>query len=149
MAGTVLPTTIAHRSRGVVRTNCAITTDASGDASDTVVGVGFGRLVSVFYNGGLDASATITVKDAKTGAAVFGPYTTGTEGTPVTIRPSTIIATVAGVAVTAADTAPNVNRDIYIAGKLQVVVASGGNAETCVLGLVIDEAGIGDLAVTV
>lgn len=150
MAQSILYTApVIHRSRGVVRTHIAVTTDASGDASLTAVGVGFGRLVGVLYDGGLDASASITIKDAKTGATVFGPYVTGTEATPVALRPQTNVTTVAGVAVTAADTAPNIWRDIIVAGRLSVVVASGGNAETCVLGLIVDEAGIGDLALTV
>jgi hypothetical protein len=149
MAGTITRTFIEHRARGVVRNELAITCDASGVASATVAGVGFGRLIGVFYNGGLDASASITVKDAKSGATVFGPYVTGTEGTPVTLRPSQIIATNAGAAVTAADTAPNVNRAIYVGGKLTVEVSSGGISETCILALIVDEVGIGDLALTV
>lgn len=148
MAGTAIPTFIKHRPRGLVRTNITITTDASGDATGTVVGVGFGRLVGVFYNGGLDASATITVTDTKSGAAVL-TYTTGTEGTPVTLRPTMVIQDQAGTVVAAADTAPNTNRDIILAGKVTVTVASGGNVETGRLSLIVDEAYIGDLAITV
>ena len=47
MAGTAVPTKIEHRSRGVVRTNITMVTDASGDATATVVGVGVGRLGGV------------------------------------------------------------------------------------------------------
>jgi hypothetical protein len=148
MAGTAVPVSIKHRTRGVVRTDIAITCDASGAASATVVGVGFGRLVGVLYDGGLDASATITLSDATTGASIVA-YTTGTEGVAVAFRPTTAIVDVAGAAVSAADTAPNVNRDLYVAGKLKVTVASGGNLETCNLALIIDEANIGDLALTV
>lgn len=148
MAGTAVPTAIKHRSRGVVRTDVTMVTDASGDASATVIGVGFGRLVGFLYDGGLDASAVITLSDAKTGATVVS-YTTGTEGTPVAFRPTTVIVDTAGTAVTAADTAPNVNRDIYVAGKLKVTVASGGNVETGKIALIVDEANIGDLALTV
>lgn len=150
MAGTITyPAPTLHRPRGVVRSHVLVTTDASGDASATAVGVGFGRLVGFFYNGGLDASASITLKDSKTGATVFGPYVTGTEGTPVTIRPSQVVTDNAGVAITAATTASKVNRPIYVAGRLLLVVASGGNAETCTIGLVVDESDIGDLALTV
>ena len=145
MAGTITPDAINHRSRGVVRTDVAVTTDASGVASETVVGVGFGRLVGFLYNGGLDASAVITVKDKKTGASLVA-YTTGTEGTPVFFRPTTVIADNAGTAVTAAATAPNVNRDMFVAGKVSVTVASGGNLETCTLSLIVDEAGLGPQA---
>jgi len=148
VAGTVTPGVIEHRSRGVVGTKISITTDASGDASETVVGVGFGRLVRVLYDGGLDASATITIKDTKTGATLVA-YTTGTEGTPVAFRPTEVAASNAGAALTAADTAPNVNREMFVAGKVSVVVASGGNAETAVLKLIVDESGLGDLALTV
>lgn len=148
MAGSVVPTAIKHRSRGVVRTNVTIVTDAAGAATATTVGVGFGRLVGVLYDGGLDASATITLTDAKTGASIIA-YTTGTEGTPVFFRPTSVVTTVAGAAITAADTAPNVNRDILVAGKLNIAVTGGGNVETGLLGLIVDEAGIGDLALTV
>jgi hypothetical protein len=148
MAGSAVPTKIEHRSRGVVRTSVTITTDASGDASATVVGVGFGRFVGFMYNGGLDASATITLSDTKTGASIF-VYTTGTEGTPTFVRPTGIIVDTAGAAITAATTAPNVNRDIYLAGKVSITVADGGNAETGVIAIIVDEEGLGDLALTV
>lgn len=148
MAGLAVPAAIAHRSRGVVRTDVTLVTDASGDASATVIGVGFGRLVGFLYDGGLDASAVITLKDKTSGATIV-EYTTGTEGVPVAFRPTTIVTDPAGADITAADTAPNVNRDIYVAGKLTVTVASGGNAETGKIALIVDEAGIGDLALTV
>lgn len=142
MAGTVAPEAIVHRSRGVVRTDINITTDASGVATATVVGVGFGRLVRVLYNGGLDASAVITLTDAKTGASLVA-YTTGVEGTPVAFRPTLNVTDNAGVAVTADASAPNVNRDIYLGGKVKLGVTAGGNAETCILSLIVDEANIG------
>lgn len=148
MAGSVIPSAVGHRSRGVVRTNLAITCDAAGVATAAVVAVGFGRLVGILYNGGLDASAVITLSDTKTGATILA-YTTGTEGTPVFFRPTKVIVDTAGTAVTAADTAPNVNRAIYVAGKLSVGVASGGVSETAVFSLIVDETGIGDLALTV
>jgi len=148
VAGSAVPTKIEHRSRGVVRTNITITTDASGDASATVVGVGFGRLVGVLYNGGLDISAVITIKDAKSGATVVA-YTTGTEGTPVAFRPSTVVTSNVGVAVTADATAPNVNRDYFLSGKISVTVASGGVSETGILGLIVDETGVGDPGQTI
>lgn len=148
MAGSVVPSTIQHRRRGIVRTQVSITTDAAGVASETVVGVGFGRLVGFMYNGGLDASAVITIKDEKTAATLL-TYTTGTEGTPVFFRPTAVIVDTAGAAITAADTAPNVNRDIFVAGTVTVTVASGGNAETGTIALITDEVGLGDLALTV
>lgn len=154
MAGTVAgqESPILHRSRGVVRIEAAITTDASGVASETLIGVGYGRLVAVYYNGGLDASASVTLKDAKSGATIFGPYVTGTEGTPVTLHPTTNIVDNAGATVAAAITATDVWRDIKVNGKLNLVVSAGGNAETGIFAFVIDESerrGIGDIALTV
>lgn len=143
-----VPSIIKHIPRGVVRTDVTITCDASGVATAAVVGVGFGRLVGVMYDGGLDASAVITLSDAKTGAALV-TYTTGTEGTPVLFRPTEVIVDTAGAAITAADTAPNVNRDIYLSGKVKIGVTSGGNAEVGKVALIVDESGIGDLALTV
>lgn len=148
MAGTAVPSRTLHRDRGVVRTQVALTTDASGVVSATTIGVGYGRIVGCHYDGGLDASAVITIKDAKTGATLFA-YTTGTEGTPTSFRPTAVVTDTAGTAVTAADTAPNVNRDIYVAGKVTITVASGGNAETGKFVLIVDEVGLADKAITV
>jgi hypothetical protein len=143
MAGIVAPATIVHRSKGVVRVEVALTCDASGVVSEAVIGEVYGRLVGVFYDGGLDASATVTFK-AKPGAASlvsvpFFTHTTGTEGTPVRLRPTDIATDNAGVNITAADTAPNVNRDIFVAGKVTVTVASGGVSETGKYALIFDE----------
>lgn len=149
MAGTISTAgPIIHRSRGVVGTVITMLTDASGVADATVVGVGYGRLRRVLYDGGLDASAVITIKDTDTGATLVA-YTTGTEGTPTAFSPTEVAANNAGVALTAADTAPNVNRPMFVHGKVSVSVASGGNVETGKIKLVIDEAKIGDLALTV
>jgi hypothetical protein len=146
MAGSVTPVLIRHRSRGVVRTTVTMVTDASGDATATVVGVGFGRLVNVFYNGGLDASALITLKDAASGATLL-TYTTGTEGTAVMFRPSLIVVKDDGTTIGAASANyPNTSRDIFLSGKVSITVASGGNAETGTIALVVDESNIGDLA---
>lgn len=150
MAGIVAATApIVHRSRGVARISVALTTDASGDIPLTHAGVGYGRLVGVLYDGGLDASASITIKDDKTGATIFGPYVTGTEGVPVSLRPTRVVVDTAGTAVTAADTAPNVNRDIFVAGGFSVLVSAGGNVEHGTVVVIVDEAHIGDLALTV
>lgn len=151
MAGTAVPSLIEHRSRGVVRTEVALTCDASGVVPATVVGVGFGRVAACFYDGGLDASAVITVSDGKTGATLF-TYTTGTEGTPTRFIPSTNVVDTAGTAVTAADTAPNVWRPVKVGGKVSIAVASGGTSETGKFVIVIDETTskqIGDRALTV
>lgn len=140
---------VLHRSKGVVRIEVALTTTAGGVVDATYIGEAWGRLVGFAYDGGLDASASITIKDSKTGATVFGPYVTGTEGTAVFFRPSVGIVDTAGVAVAAATTAPNTNRDIKVAGGLTITVSAGGNAETGKVALIIDEAGLGTKAVNV
>lgn len=148
MAGTAAAAApVIHRQRGVVRIETALTCDASGVVSEAVIGNAHGRLVGVLYDGGLDASATITIKCYPGASSVSVPviaYTTGTEGTPVYFRPTKVIADSAGAAISASANAVNVNRDIYVAGKLTVTVASGGVSETAKLALIIDEAGLGE-----
>lgn len=144
---------VVHRSRGVVRIEAALTCDASGVVSETVIGAAYGKLVGVLYDGGLDASAVITIKQypgaPSTVSVPVIAYTTGTEGTPVFFRPTDIITTNAGADVSASANAVGVNRDIYLAGKVTVTVASGGNAETGKIALIVDEADLGDPALTV
>lgn len=155
MAGTaVAAPIIRHRSRGVVRISVALACDASGVVPETVIGEAYGRLVGVFYDGGLDASAVVTLRHAATdpaasatvGASILA-YTTGTEGTPVAFRPTGNITDNAGAAVTAATTAVDVNRDIYVAGKLTLQVASGGVSETGNIAFVFDESDLVDQSV--
>lgn len=147
MAGNVSALAVIHRSKGVNRIDATVVTDASGDASATVIGAATGRLVGVCYDGGLDASAVITLKDWKTGATLL-TYTTGTEGTAVFFRPSVIVVDPTGTSIGAASANyPNTSRDIFLTGKVTLTVASGGNVETGVFCLIVDESGIGDLAV--
>jgi hypothetical protein len=144
MAGLVVAAApVVHRQRGVVRIQVALTCDASGVVTAAVVGNAHGRLVGFLSNAGLDASAVVTVRDFKTGAPIF-VHTQSTEGTPVYLSPTDIVTDNAGVNITAADTAPNVNRDIMVAGKLTVGVTAGGNAETATIALIIDEANLQD-----
>ena len=134
---------VVHRPQGVKRIEVALTCTAGGVVDEAVIGEAYGRLVGIFYDGGLDASATVTFKH-KPGApslvsAPFFVHTTGTEGTPVRLRPTDIATDNAGVNITAADTAPNVNRDIILAGKITITVAAGGASETGRYALIIDE----------
>ncbi len=52
-------------------------------------------------------------------------------------RPTAVVTDNVGVAVAAADTAPNVNRDIYLKGPVKVSVADGGNVKTGELHLIV------------
>lgn len=155
MAGTATAQPIVrHRSKGVVRISVACATNATadgGDIAETVIGEAYGRIVGCFTDAGFDASAVITISHAATdtGATVGAPlftYTTGTEGTPASFRPSTNVTDNAGVAVTAATTAIDVWRDIYAAGKLTMKVDNMGLSETGLFVLVIDEAGLQDVS---
>lgn len=144
MAGSALALApVVHRPQGVKRIDVAITCDASGVLSETVIGEAYGRLVAVFYDGGLDASAVVTLK-AKPGSPsmvsvpVF-TLTTGTEGTPVRIRPTDLMTDNAGVDIADNANNPNGHRDIVVAGKLTLTVASGGVSETGRIAFIIDE----------
>lgn len=165
MPATVAPI-IKHRSKGIVRISVALATDATadgGDISERVIGEAYGRIVGVFYDGGCDASAVITLRHAATdtGATVGAPlitFTTGTEGTPRMFRPTAPVTDNAGVAIVAGDgsgggtTGNDVNRDIFVAGKLTIEVANMGVSESGLIAFVIDESGNGshlaDIALT-
>ena len=55
-------------------------------------------------------------------------------------RPTQVITDAAGTAVTAADTAVDVNRDIYVAGKLTLAVSNGaGNSKAGTFKVLVDE----------
>lgn len=134
---------VTHRPKGVVRIQADLTCDGAGAIAETVIGEAWGRLVGVMYDGGLDASAVITVKQ-KPGAVstVSVPvlaYTTGTEGTPVFFRPTDIVTTDAGEDIAASANAVGVNRDIFLGGKVTITVASGGASETGKFVLIVDE----------
>lgn len=149
MAGlAVAAAPVVHRQRGVVRLETTLTTDATadgGDVASTVIGAAFGRIVGLFYNGGGDASGVLTFTDYVTGATLF-TYTLGAEGTPTRINPKTNIVDTAGVTVAAALEAVDVWRDIKVAGKIALSVANMGVSESAKVALIIDEKGIGELA---
>jgi hypothetical protein len=81
--------------------------------------------------GATDASAATWYKVGQTPDAAF-------------FRPTTNVADVAGAAISAADTAPNVNRDIKLGGKVEIAATGLGNAGTCRVVLIVDEANLAD-----
>src|SRR5690349_13682238 len=106
MAGSIAGQTITHRSRGVVCLKATFTTDGSGDASATVIGEAFGRIVGVSYDpvtGGVATGADLTISDADSGAALITFTNAGTSA--FFKRPSAVVTDNAGTAVTAAATA--------------------------------------------
>lgn len=137
MAGSITAVKAEHRSRGVIKIKAAVTCDASGDASTTVIGVAYGKIVAIGYKPGtFDTGVDLTLTDDN-GTTLFSLTNAATSARY--FRPTAVIATNAGAAITAADTAPNVNRDIYVAGKLKLVAAQGGNLGAGELHIVVDE----------
>lgn len=142
MAGTAAYTNpVVHRPQGIKRIEVALTCTAGGVVDEAVIGEAYGRLVGILYDGGLDASATVTLKHkpGTQAAQTLFTHTTGVEGTPVFVRPARNIVDQAGTAVAAAATATDTWRDIFVAGKLTITVAGGGNAETGKYAFIIDE----------
>lgn len=137
MAGTLTPYVAQHRSRGVSKIKASITCDASGDATSTVVGVAYGRLVAVGYVPGSFATGVdLTVTD-EGGATLFSLTNAGLSARY--IRPSQDITGNTGTAITDGANNPDSNRDIWIGGKIKIVAAQGGNLGAGALHLVIDE----------
>jgi len=138
MAGTITGTTVTHRPRGLVQVKATITVDASGNATAAIVGEAYGRIVGVSYAPGtLATGADITITDSDSGATLF--VLTDAGATPRFFRPTQVVTSNVGVAITAATTAVDVNRDVYIAGKIKVAVAQGGVSTSGVLRLFVEE----------
>jgi hypothetical protein len=143
MAGTITATTTAGKKRGVVRVDCAVTC-VSGAVSAQSIGSFYGRLVGVFIDPVAGAGATMTstadilLTDAVTGAAILSDLSVGAAANAY--RPSQVITDNAGVAVTAATTAVDVNRDIFVAGKLNLAIANATTTDTALISFVFEEA---------
>lgn len=138
MAGTITATVKSRKGLGIVRLKATITCDASGVATATVIGSAFGRIVGVGYAPGtLDTGADITISDADSAANLVVLTNAGTSAR--FFRPTSVITDSVGVAVTAAATAVDVNRDIFVAGGIKVAVAQGGNLGAGSLFLLVQE----------
>lgn len=138
MAGSIVSTVQARKGTGIVRMKAAITCDAAGVATATVIGSAFGRIVGIIYDADtLDTGVDITLSDADSGASILVLTNAGTNDR--FIRPTQVITDNTGVAVTAASTAVDVNRDIFVAGKLKVAAAQGGNAGAGSLTVIVQE----------
>jgi hypothetical protein len=140
MAGTITAVAKAQKGRGILRLKATFTSDASGDASATIIGSAFGRIVGVGYDpvtGSVATGADITITDADSGAALITLTNAGTSAR--FFRPSAVVTDNTGTAVTAAVTAVDVNRDIYVAGNLKLTVAQAGNAKTGYVFIVVEE----------
>lgn len=131
------------QKRGVVRVDIALTCVA-GAVAATSIGSFYGRLVGVLVDPVFGAGATMTstadilITDAVTGAPIISDLTFGAAA--AMYRPTQVITDNAGVAVTAAATAVDVNRDIFVAGKLNVAIANATTTDTGLLSLIFEEA---------
>jgi len=147
MAGSVVATTSARKGKGLVRINCAITVTSATSLAASPIGSAYGRIVAAIFEptagpgATMDSTADLTITDAATGATVFS---TADFGTARSIRPTQVVTTNAGVAVSAAATAVDINRDIFVAGKLSLAMANVSSAVapgvTGYFGLIVEEA---------
>ena len=140
MAGSIVSSITKQpvKGLGIVRAKAAITVTAGGVASPTVIGSFFGRIVRVIYDADtLDTNSVVTVADADSGASLLVLTHPGTSD--LNFRPTSNITDNTGTAVTAATTAPDVNRDIFVAGKVSVGVTGGGTSTSGAITLVIEQ----------
>jgi hypothetical protein len=138
MAGTVSGATVIHRARGQYKLKVTLAVDASGDCTIDEIGPCYGKLVEVGYKPGtLATGVDITLTDKQTGASIIALSNFGVSNK--VFHPTALITGNDGAAITSHANNPNVQRDIYLAGTLQVTVADGGNAMTGYLYLTVQE----------
>lgn len=139
--GTAVATVTSRRGRGIVRVDVDLTCTAGAVPAQSI-GSFFGRLVGVLTDGTWGPGATMTptaailLTDAATGAPVLGDLSFATSDF---YRPTRVIADSAGVPVAAATTATNVDRDIYVAGRLNIAIANATTTDTGRVSFIFDE----------
>jgi hypothetical protein len=142
MAGSAVATVTSRKGRGLVRVDIDLTC-AGGLVDAQPIGSFFGRLVGVLTDGTAGAGATMTttadilLTDAATGAPILSDLSFATSDF---YRPTKVVVDSAGAAITPATTANDLNRDIFVAGKLNVAIANATTTDTGRLTLVIQEA---------
>ena len=145
MAGTITAETTTSKGRGIVRIDCLVTC-AGGVVDAAVIGSAFGRLVGVYIDPTAGAGATLTstadilLTDALTGAPILSDLSAGASANMY--RPTGVVTDNAGVAVTAATTAVDVNRDIFVAGKMKLAIANATTTDTGRICFVFDEGAV-------
>lgn len=143
MAGTIVATTTSRKGRGVLRIDVDLTCVA-GAISAQSIGSAFGRLVAVLGDPVAGAGATMTstadilLTDAKTGAPIISDLSFGAAA--FGYRPVQAVVDKVGVAITPATTANDVNRDIFVAGKLNLAIANATTTDTGRLSFIFEEA---------
>lgn len=143
MAGSAVATVSAGKRRGLVRVDIALTC-SGGAVSASPIGSFYGRIVGVMADPVAGAGATMTstadilLTDHVTGAPIISDLSFGAAA--FSYRPTQNIVDSAGATVTAATTAPDVMRDIFVAGKLDIAIANATTTDTGLLSLLIEEA---------
>lgn len=143
MAGTATSTVTSKKGRGIVRVDVDLVC-ASGAVSAQSIGSFFGRLVAVLADPTAGAGATMTstadilLTDAATGAPILSDLSFGASA--FYYRPTTAIVDNAGAAITPATTAVDVNRDIFVAGKLNIAIANATTTDSGRLTFIFEEA---------
>lgn len=141
MAGTITTSVIKRKPRGVVRVDCALTCVA-GAISAQAIGAFYGRLVGVLFDPAAGAGATMTstadvlLTDALTGAPILSDLSFGAGGF---YRPTTAVVDAAGAAITPATTANDINRDIFVAGALNLAIANATTTDTGLVSFIFEE----------
>lgn len=140
MAGSIVSSVVKQPQKGLglLRIKAQVTCDASGNATATVIGSAFGRIVRVLYDADtFDTGVVLTLSDSDSGAALVTLSSAGTSD--LSFRPSSVVADNTGTAITASTSAPNVNRDIFVAGKLKLGASAGGNGGAGSLTVVVQQ----------
>jgi len=145
MAGTITATKFSSKGRGkkVTRVNLALLVTSSTTIAAAPIGSYFGKLVAVLIDPvagagtTMDTAADILLTDALTGAPILSDLSVGTGASAY--RPTQVITDNAGVAVSAAASAVDVNRDIYVAGNLNLAIANAVNGDSALISFVFEE----------
>lgn len=142
MAGSAVVTTSSRKGRGLIRVDIQLTCVA-GAVSAQSIGSFFGRIVGLYTDATAGAGATMTstadilLTDATTGASILADLSFGAAES---YRPTGVVVDAAGAAITPATTANDLNRDIFVAGKLNIAIANATTTDTGLLSLLIEEA---------
>lgn len=138
MAGSFVATKVQHRPQGVVRLNSTLVADASGVVTGGVIGSAFGKVVGIAYTPGtLDTGVDILVKDTYSGATLFTLTDAGTS--PLYILPGINRSGATKTVLTSGTSNTDVFKDIYVAGKISVSAAQGGNLGAGAISVIVDE----------
>ena len=142
MAGTAVTTVTSRKGRGLLRVSIDLVC-VSGAVSATPIGSFFGRIVGLYTDATQGAGATMTntadilLTDADTGASILADLSFGAVES---YRPTKAVVDSAGAAITPATTANDVNRDIFVGGKLNIAIANATTTDSGRLVLLIKEA---------